>query len=144
VKHKNEISVISYIEKAKEIISKTRVPIKEQRIKNNLTIIIAGNLLIGNTDEEWLLENVYNYLKNYDRLFNINTTTYDIIDDVINFPDEYLSLYRVIEKQEKYPIFIYNNYLIIGMRSLINKYQYRHKERGIDKPKIENELKNLL
>jgi hypothetical protein len=90
------------------------------------------------------MDNVYAYLKNYDTLFKINTMTHEILDDVNNFPDEYLSLNKVLFKQQKYPIFLYGNQMIINMRLLINIYQFRHKDRDINKPKIENELKSLL
>ena len=144
IKNKMELDIVPYIEQAQQILEKYKVIVKEQRTKNNITILLAGNLIIWNTDEGWLINNVYDYLKSYDTLFQVNTITYDILDDIVNFPDEYLALNKIIDKQQKYPIFIYSNQLIIGIRQLISMYQFRHKDRDMEKPKIENELKLLL
>jgi hypothetical protein len=45
VKFKTELDIEPYIEQAEQLLEKHKVNIKEQRTKNNLCILIAGNLI---------------------------------------------------------------------------------------------------
>ena len=90
------------------------------------------------------MSNVYAYLNSYDKMFRINNVVQSIINDIISYPDEYLSLEKFIAKQQKYPLFIANGQLFIWIRLLIGIYKRRHPSIDIDSINIRNFSSNNL
>jgi|GEM_PF-2049038 len=73
VKNKNQLNVRQYIDEAYSIIEKHNITFYEKRIENNIIILVAGNLILEQKNEAWIVNNVYEYLHSYDKMFKLNT-----------------------------------------------------------------------
>lgn len=141
VTNKQDIDIKKILEQWELIIESCNLTI-EKRVKNNLLIIVCGNLILNDQLDEWEIKKLINeYVVNNNGIEE--TISYNIVEDIVNNFSSYSSILEY-DKNGKSPfINIYNNKLFLNIRWIINQYRLKNRE-NINVGMIQSQFCSLL
>lgn len=123
--HKKDVDIKNIIKRGKGIIEDLNIDV-EKRVKNNLLVVVCGNLLLDDSlDYEEVGELIKEYLKmNCDNIEE--TISYNIVEDVINDFAQYSSLLEYQKKSKIPQIYVSNEKIYLNFREIVKTYIKKH------------------